>query len=128
MHNDFGSILLDMKLFENQSEALPHYKKVFNVMKKSLNPFGVLYATKMTVALPFTMPKVIADDLTSKFTMVYTNLNASKKRYQFDGKKHIGQFFFANGVNKLATTFSILTIGDIMSVGCFSDYNSMKKP
>jgi len=97
-------------------------------MKKSLNPFGVLYATKMTVALPFTLPKVICDDMTRKFTMVYTNLNASKKRYSFDGKKHIGQFFFANGVNKLSTTFSILTIGDIMSVGCFSDYNSMKTP
>jgi hypothetical protein len=47
-------------------------------MKKSLNPFGVLYATKMTVALPFTLPKLICDDMTRKFTMVYTNLNASK--------------------------------------------------
>jgi len=128
MHNDFGSILVDMKLFEKFNEALVFYKKLFGKLKTSLDPFGVLYSTKMTVMLPFTLPKIMADDITSKFTMVYTNLNASKKRYSFDDKKMVGQFFFANGVNKLATTFSILTIGDIMSVGCFSDFNNMKEP
>jgi len=128
MHNDFGSILVDMKLFEKFGDALVHFKKLFGKLKTSFNPFGVLYATKMTVALPFTLPKLIVDDMTRKYTMVYTNLNASKKRYSFDEKKMLGQFFFANGINRLATTFSILTIGDIMSVGCFSDFNNMKDP
>ena len=128
MHNDFGSMLVDMKLFDKFADALPFYKKVFNKLKKSFNPFGVLFATKMTVALPFTLPKIMADDITRKFTMVYTNLNASKKRYYFDEKKMLGQFFFANGVNRLSTSFSILTIGDIMSVGCFSDFNCVKDP
>jgi len=90
MHNDFGSILVDMKLFEKFSEALVFYKKTFTKLKTSFNPFGVLYATKLTVCLPFTMPKLMADDMTKKFTMVYTNLNASKKRYSFDEKKMKG--------------------------------------
>ena len=128
MHNDFGSILVDMKLLEKFGDALVHFKKLFGKLKKSFNPFGVLYATKMTVALPFTLPKLMVDDMTRKLSMVYTNLNASKKCYSFDEKKMLGQFFFANGINKLATTFSILTIGDIMSVGCFSDFNNMKDP
>jgi hypothetical protein len=59
-------------------------------MKNSLAPFGVLLATKLTVALPFFLPKMLADDLTSKFTFVYSNLNASKKRYVFDGHKMLG--------------------------------------
>lgn len=78
MHNDFGSILVDLKLFEKHSDALVYFKKLFSKLKTSFNPFGVLYATKLTVSLPFNLPKLLGDDLTRKFTMVYTNLNASK--------------------------------------------------
>lgn len=128
MNNDFGSLLIDMKLFKGVQEALPFYKSLFGKMKNSLAPFGVLLATKLTVALPFNLPKMLADDLTSKFTFVYSNLNASKKRYVFDGHRMLGQFFFAPGVNKLSSGVSILTIGDVMSVAAFSDANCMADP
>lgn len=91
-------------------------------------PFGVLYTTKLSVMFPYTIPQMLLEDLTGKFTMVYSNLNASKKPYVFDDKKMIGHFFFPPGLIKLGTGFSILTIGDIMSVGCFSDVNCMKDP
>ena len=128
MHNDFGSILVELKLFNELPEALTYYMKLFEKLKTSFAPFGVLLATKLTVALPFAIPKLILDDMTRKYTMVYTNLVASKKPYYFDGKKMLGQFFFAPGVNRLGTCVSILTCGDIMSVACFSDYTQMKDP
>lgn len=90
-------------------------------MKSSLNPFGVLFATKMTVCFPFTLPKFFAEDMTRKFTIVYSNLMASRKNYVFDGKQVKGVFFFAPGVGKLGTGVSILTIGEIISIACFSD-------
>lgn len=123
MNNDFGSLLLNMKLFKSFKDALPFYKKLFGAMKVSLAPFGVLYATKMTVSLPFTLPKFFAEDMTRKFTIVYSNLLASRKNYVFAGKNMLGVFFFAPGVGKLGTGVSILTIGDIISVACFSDSN-----
>ena len=128
MNNDFGSLLIDMKLFGNVQEALPFYKSVFGKMKNSLAPFGVLLATQLTVALPFNLPKIMADDMTRKFTFVYSNLNASKKRYVFNGRKMLGQFFFAPGINKLSSGVSILTIGDVMSVAVFSDAACMEHP
>ena len=128
MNNDFGSLLLSMKLFDSFNDALPYYKELFGALKSSLNPFGVLYTTKMTVSLPFTLPKLLSEDLTRKFTIVYSNLMASRTNYVFDGKNMTGVFFFAPGVGKLGTGISILTIGEIISVGCFSDYNQMKDP
>lgn len=128
MGNDFGSILIDMRLFASMSEALPYMKKTFGGLKSSLNPFAVLFATKITVTLPFLLPKILAEDLTRKFTIVYSNLLASKKVYEFDGKKMLGTFFYPPGNGRLGTGFSILTVGGIMSVGCFSDKSQMEDP
>ena len=89
---------------------------------------GVLYATRMTVSLPFTMPKILSEDLTRKFTMIYTNVMASKKVYYFDGKKMLGVYVVAPGNGKLGTCFSILTVGTVMSVACFSDKAQMRNP
>ena len=33
MHNDFGSLLVDMKLFEKHGDALPFYKKLFLIRR-----------------------------------------------------------------------------------------------
>jgi len=78
MGNDFGSILIDMKIFKSLKESLPYMKKTFGALKSSLVPFGVLFATKLNVALPFILPKILSEDLTRKFTIVYSNLLASK--------------------------------------------------
>jgi len=48
--------------------------------------------------------------------------------YEFDGKKMIGTFFYPPGNGKLGTGFSILTVGNIMSVGCFSDKALLENP
>jgi len=109
-------------------ESLPYFKKTFGAMKSSLGMFGVLYATKMTVALPFILPKFLSEDLTRKFTMIYTNVNATKKPYIFDNKAMIGLYVLAPGNGKIGTCFSILTAGSVMSVACFSDKSQMRDP
>lgn len=91
-------------------------------------PFGVLYATKIVVALPFLLPKFLADDLSYKFTLVYSNLNASRTEYNFDGKNCIGHYMFAPGVGSIATTISFCSVGNRMSIGVFSDRAYMKDP
>jgi len=71
---------------------------------------------------------MMLDDLTDKYSIVYSNLNASKKDYYFDGKKNIGHYFVAPGVGKLSTGVSLCTIGSKMSLGIFSDAVQMKNP
>ena len=102
-------------------ESLPYYKTTFNKLKSSLGMFGVLYATKMTVCLPFTMPKFLSEDLTRKFTLIFTNVLASKQPYTFDNKKMISISVLAPGNGKIGTCFSIISCGTVMSCGIFSD-------
>lgn len=66
MCNDFGGMLLDMKLFGNINEAIPHFKSLFYSMKGSLDMFGILLMTKLTASLPFSLSKMVTDDFTSK--------------------------------------------------------------
>lgn len=128
MTNDFGSLLIALQPTKKFSDALPAIQKQFNSLKGSLMPFGVLYSTKISVTLPFLMPKMMLEDLTDKYSLVYSNLNASKSDYFFDEKKLIGNYFVAPGVGKLSTGVSICTIGTRMSLGIFSDEVQMKNP
>lgn len=121
MKNDFGSILINLKPIKEFSDALPVVKKQFGELKGSLMPFGVLYSTKISVSLPFLLPKMMLDDLTDKYSIVYSNLNASKNSYWFDGKKNLHHFFVAPGVGKLTTGVALCTVGTNMSIGVFSD-------
>ena len=128
MCNDFGSILIDLVPIKEFDDALPEFKKIFSKLKGSLMPFGVLYSTKISVSLPFLLPKVMLEDLTDKFSIVFTNLNASRKIYYFNGKKNLAHYFVAPGVGKLSTGVSICTVGDNMSIGVFSDAVHMTNP
>jgi len=121
MVNDFGSLLVPLKPFKEIDDALPSIKKEFNKLKGSLMPFGVLYSTKISVSLPFLLPKMMLDDLTDKYSIVYSNLNASKTEYFFDGKRNLGHYFVAPGCGKLSTGISLCTVGPRMSLGIFSD-------
>ena len=62
-------------------------KKLFLGLRTSLKPFGTLLAFKMEVNLPYVLPKFANDFLSDKVHFIFTNLNASKIPYTFDGKK-----------------------------------------
>lgn len=102
-------------------ESLPYFKQTFGKMKSSLGMFGVLYATKLTVSLPFILPKLLSDDLTRKFTLIYTNVLVSKEVYTFDNVKMNRLAVLAPGNGKIGTCFSVISCADQMSIGCFSD-------
>lgn len=44
MNNDMVALPLDSAIIENLDDALVHYKKMFQGIKGSLYPFGILYA------------------------------------------------------------------------------------
>lgn len=83
MKNNFGTLMLDMKLIKDYEGALKYTQSVFNKLKTSLMPFGVLAMVKAPCLLPSYLPRIIADDLTRKFSVIYTNLCVSTKDYDF---------------------------------------------
>ena len=67
-------------------------------------------------------------DSTNKFSLIYTNLNASKESYSFDGKKDVGNYFLVPGYGTICSGVSLCTIGQRMSLAVYCDQVSMEKP
>lgn len=74
------------------------------------------------------MGKFVVDDLSDKLSIVFSNLQASKKPYEYDGKKLLAHYFVAPGVGRLYTGMGFATVGDVMSMTIFSDENQMGNP
>ena len=97
-------------------------------MRSSLDIFGVLEVFRVSVGLPFTLPRLAIDFLSDKYTIIYSNLNGSKVPYVFDGRKQLGQFYYVPACGLLCCGISLSTIGPYMGMACFADENSIKDP
>ena len=84
--NDFAAAGIKLTIRKELDEALVIQKKIYGEFKNSLKPFGTLGLVRISVNLPFTIPAINIDWLTDKYTLVFSNLNASKKPYVWDGK------------------------------------------
>ncbi len=84
--NDFCAIPVHIGIFSDFKDALKDMNKLFNGLKNSLDPFAVLYSFKLTINLPFMLPEILIDLLSAKNTMIFTNLNATTKKFVFAGK------------------------------------------
>ena len=84
--NDFCAIPLYIGIFKDFKVAIRSMKKLFNGLKNSLDPFAVLYSFKLAINLPFVLPEILINILSSKNTMIFSNLNATTKRFVFAGK------------------------------------------
>jgi WS/DGAT C-terminal domain len=99
------------------------------MLKRSITrPFGPIYSGSVAMNLPFLLPKFVMGDLTRKYSLIFTNVNASKINYVWDGKKTSDFFVMANGCHKVYTTVSILTVGGSMSITVCSDKNCIEDP
>jgi len=96
--NDFITVPIELKIRKELDESLPIMKKVFFDLRTSLKPFGFLSAFKVLVNLPYVLPKYGVDLISEKNHILFTNLNASKTLYMFDGKKMLGQFYYCAGI------------------------------
>jgi len=71
--------------------------------------------------LPYTLAKIGTDDISDKYSLIVSNLNASKKPFKLAGKSQLGQFIFIPGVCKLYMAVGFCTTGPHMSMSCYSD-------
>jgi hypothetical protein len=97
-------------------------------MRTSLDVFGVYETFNISVNLPFTLPRLALDFLSNKYTLIYSNVHASKVPWVFDNKKILDSFYFVPAVAKICCGISVITVGPTMGLGCFSDENSISDP
>lgn len=85
LNNDFCCISVPIRIFKDFEDGLKHFKKLFNSLKRSLTPYGNYAVFRITTNLPFCFPKIMVDFVSNKYTMIYSNLNASKKPLMMGG-------------------------------------------
>lgn len=103
-------------------------KKLFFGLRTSLKPFGTLSAFKMEVNLPYTLPKFVNNYLSDKVHLLFTNLNASKIPYTFDGKKQVGQFYYCPGIGSINLGVSFCNTAGMLSLSVYADEKHIKNP
>ena len=57
-------------------------------------------------------------------TSFFTNVHASKIAFIWDGKKSLGQYYYAPTMGNNLTFFTIATVGNDVGVSLFTDENS----
>lgn len=87
MVNDFCAMPITIPIRRTLNEAIEPISRTFKRLRNSFDVFGVFEVFRISVNLPFTLPRVSLDFLSSKYTAIFTNVNASKKAYVVGGKK-----------------------------------------
>ena len=84
-----------LKLFEDFDEGLKYYKSYMNSLKKSLDPFGMLYLFTLSVNTPFILPRILVNFTSNKYALTFSNVNLSKVPLNYNGFESQGAFYIA---------------------------------
>jgi hypothetical protein len=128
MCNEFVAIPMTIPIKSQFSEVLTGVKQIFSSMRNSPDPFGVFEFFSILVNLPFILPSFGVHFMANKYTIAYSNLNATKKEFVWDGKKQVGQYYFPPAIGTLSCCISLSTTGKLMSLAVFSDATRIKHP
>lgn len=128
MVNDFGGLLINLKPFREYDDAIKFYKQIFENLKSSLMPFGVVMTTRLAMMLPYALPKFLVNDLTDKYSIVFSNVCTAKGEMIWNGKKMESHFVIPPGVGKLYSGISLNSIGPRSTLTVFSDKVMLRDP
>lgn len=126
--NDFVSAFITLPVCKDFKESLKKVKDIYDSIKYSLDIFGVYETFNMTVNLPFTLSKTGLDFLSTKFTCIYSNINASTRVVNWAGYQQTGGFFYVPSVCYLTTGVTIIRGGENVSLAVISDENRLVNP
>ena len=128
LENDFAGLATELKVSDNFDETLKYQKKEFDYLKSSIYSYSSLYAGKVTLNLPYTLPCLAVRLFGINFSFTFSNVNASKVTYSWDGKQLVDQFFFAPGSWDGHTIISVSTVGKLMTISVSSEETQLQYP
>jgi len=128
MINDIAGVGVPITVKKDFESALKATIAYHEAAKNSLTPFCSMAMINFSSNLPYTFAKTCTDDITDKYSMIFSNLNASKKAFKVAGKCQLGQFIFVPGVCQLYMTVAFCSCGPYMSMSCYADQERLKNP
>ena len=128
MNNDIAGVNVPINVRKDFDDALSATIATHNGIKNSLTPYCSMAMINFSSNLPYTLSRIATDDICDKFSLIVSNLNASKKPYRWAGKSQLGQFIFVPGICKIYMTVGFCCTGPYMSVSCYADKERLKNP
>ena len=98
MINDIAGVSVPITVKKDFEVALKETIAINSSVKNSLTPYCSMAMINFSSSLPYTLAKTCTDDITDKYSLIFSNLNASKKAFKVAGKTQLGQFIFVPGV------------------------------
>jgi hypothetical protein len=84
----------------------------------------VFFATN----LPYKLANFAGKWLSDHYSLMFSNLNASKKAFKFAGKAQLGQFLYVPNGLSLFIAVGVCTTGPYSSISCYANVERMKNP
>jgi hypothetical protein len=93
-----------------------------------LEPFSSGRIIKLTGTFPFTIASYALNYLTTKCTLCFTNLNASKVAYKWAGKEAKNIFVLAQATGECSCAILLVTMHDTIRLSCIADKSMISNP
>jgi len=97
-------------------------------LKNSFDPFGNYWSFFFLANLPFRLPDFIIKIVSSKPTMMYSNVNAIKRNILYNGKQFRGGFYFVPTIGEQCCGLSLASIGDYVGFSAITDECGISDP
>lgn len=95
MTNHQTGTVIHLPIRKEITEAIRDFKSTMKGVISRLEPFASGRVVKLTGTFPFTVASYAINYLTTKCTLCFTNLNASKVAYKWAGKEAKNIFVLA---------------------------------
>ena len=111
MTNEVNAVCLNLPIRKDIKDIIPLFKKNIKTAMSHLEPFSQLALFNIINSLPYDLYRWALDQVTDKTTLLYSNVNASKVPYVWDGKECTRLFYIANSVGTCNNIFTLVTMG-----------------
>lgn len=128
LRNELVTISIRYPIQRAFKDALPAVQNRLKEVFTSYLPMGNVILFALINLFPFTYARGKIDSSTRKLTICYSNLNATRISPVFDGKKHLGQFYYGGAVGMLAAGLTVVTMGDYSSISFCGDKAIVSHP
>jgi len=128
MTNEMSGTILELPIRKDIKTAIKDFKVSIQNCVSRLEPFTTRKQLLIATMLPYTLAKYAVYFMTSKVTMIFTNLNASKVPYKLANKEAKSIFIMAQTPGDCNCIILLITMGNKMAISCIGDENILQHP
>lgn len=123
--NNFAIVNMNLRLVNSLKDGLSAINRDMHAIKKSFEPFGSYYLTKVAMFMPEFLRRKILNLGSEKMTFGYSNVPGPKRPFTIAGKVNNGIGFIMPVGGDLTGSFSIISHVNVVKIIIMMDKATM---